>query len=53
METTPNDAPFVAFYDMRAVYDRSSALNLKLAGKLNLYSQICSQFQPSKKPLDG
>ena len=45
MEKTPNDAPFVAFYDMHAVNGRSSALNLKLAGKLNLYSQICLQFQ--------
>ena len=45
MEKTPNDAPSVAFYDTRAVYDRSSALNLKLAGKLNLCSQICLQFQ--------
>ena len=45
MEKTPNDAPSVAFYDTHTVYDRSSALNLKLAGKLNLYSQICLQFQ--------
>ena len=45
MEKTPNDAPFVAFYDTRAVNGRSSALNLKLAGELNLYSQICLQFQ--------